>query len=117
MALKEGVIEQKADSDLQNAPEADIIFLCTPINTIPDILRKISGASQTGAIISDVGSIKSSIMQAAEQILPKNAYFIGGHPMAGTERSGYSASMAHLLKCLLYINTAEGDSAGCSGRI
>ena len=38
MALKEGVIEQKADSDLAKiAPEADIIFLCTPINTIPDI--------------------------------------------------------------------------------
>jgi prephenate dehydrogenase len=76
-----------------------------PVHSIPEMLQSLSRVVLPGTIISDVGSIKSGIMKSAERILPKDILFIGGHPMAGGERSGYSAGVAHLFENAYYILT------------
>jgi len=104
-AMKDGTIDFFSDQLEQAASDSHFIFLCTPVNHIPEMLRSLKSIVQPGTIITDVGSIKSRIMREAEQILPEDIYFIGGHPMAGGERSGYSAGVAHLFENAYYILT------------
>lgn len=104
-AKQEGTVDFISDNLEQAASDSHFIFLCTPINRIPDMLRTLRSVVRPGTIITDVGSIKSGIMEEAEQILPRDIYFIGGHPMAGGERSGYSAGVAHLFENAYYILT------------
>src|SRR5690554_5572566 len=98
MAEEDGSIDLAADQLEGEAAKSRIIFLCTPITSIPGLLKTLGRSVLPGTIISDAGSIKSGIMRQAEQVLPDDVYFIGGHPMAGTERSGYSNSVPHLFE-------------------
>ena len=106
-ALEEGVVSHIADS--VNDPEilqADVIFLCTPVETIGSYLKDLSELlpKDSKAILTDVGSTKSRIMaEAASYGLQK--HFIGAHPMAGSERSGYAVSKDSLLENAFYILT------------
>jgi len=76
--------------------EADLIFICTPISLIIPKLKEIIPHVKKGAIITDVGSTKEQIVAEAEKIVPSGIYFIGGHPMAGKEKSGVAQSEASL---------------------
>jgi len=69
------------------------------------MFEALSRCIQPGTIVTDVGSIKDSIMKKADELLPSDTYFIGGHPMAGAERSGYQASLPHLFENAYYILT------------
>jgi len=88
--------------------DADIIFICYPIRYIIPELKKIIRFVKPGAIITDVGSTKESIVKQAEKIVPKNIYFIGGHPMAGKEKTGLDAADKNLFHNRNYILTATG---------
>lgn len=84
--------------------ECDLILICTPVATIDSCLKKLKPFISDTCIISDVGSVKGYIMDAAKNNgLEKN--FIGGHPMAGSELSGYSNSYASMLENATYILT------------
>ncbi|NLO82105.1 MAG: prephenate dehydrogenase [Clostridiales bacterium] len=104
-AFREGII-QEAAAKLQEAVEhADIIFLCTPVGTIPQLIKAIAEDIRKGTIVTDVGSTKTAIVNAAERYLPHGIFFVGGHPMAGTEHSGYKASIPHLFENAYYVLT------------
>ena len=105
LAQEDGSVDQVITDLEEVAKNAHVIFLCMPISGIPEMLRKLAPLIQPGTILTDVGSIKSGIMKEAEQILPKEVHFIGGHPMAGRERSGYAASIAHLFENAYYVLT------------
>jgi prephenate dehydrogenase len=86
-------------------PKLDITFLCSPINTIIGTIQRLSSCKlKNGCIITDVGSTKREIMAAAQQ-LPSHVNFIGGHPMAGSEKSGPSAAVHDLFKNAMYALT------------
>ena len=93
MALKEkgykvtGITNDKSFrlGQLQNT---DLIFICTPLNLINSYIKKITKIVKHPLILTDVGSTKSEICKYAQKILPANITFIGGHPMAGSEKSG-----------------------------
>lgn len=86
-------------------PKLDILFLCSPINTIITTITRLSSCTlKNGCIITDVGSTKREIMAAAK-LLPPHVNFIGGHPMAGSEKSGPSAAVADLFKNAMYALT------------
>mgnify|MGYP003935808639 FL=1 len=105
MAVKEGIIDLWA-SRLQDAVcRADIIFLCAPVGAIPSLIKEIAVHAPAGAIITDTGSTKEAIMRTAVECLPAGLFFVGGHPMAGTEHSGYAASIPHLFENAYYILT------------
>jgi prephenate dehydrogenase len=70
----------------------DILFLCSPINTIIDTIKKMTSMElPAGIVITDVGSTKLDIINASA-CLPSHVRFVGGHPMAGSEKSGPSAA-------------------------
>lgn len=109
-AYNDGTIDEAYENLEDIVKEAEVIFLCMPVHAIIGTLNKISRWLKPGTIISDVGSTKQEIMAAAGRILPEDVYFIGGHPMAGTEQSGYSASIPHLFENAYYILTPNNGT-------
>jgi cyclohexadieny/prephenate dehydrogenase len=75
---------------------ADCVILCAPVGANGAIGRAIAPALKQGAIVSDVGSVKSAVVAALEPIVPKHARFVPAHPVAGTEYSGPDAGFATL---------------------
>ncbi len=93
--------------DIENAASnADLTIICTPVSLIIPTLQKMSKSFKTGSIVTDVGSTKSEVMKGASGILDANVYFIGGHPMAGSEQAGVDAARADLYENATYVLTA-----------
>ncbi len=98
-ARARGVIDQATSDLVQGVREAELVVLCTPVGTLPDLVRTAWPHLQTGAILTDVGSVKGEVVAAAEGCPPRgDAAFVGGHPMAGSERSGFAASRPDLFE-------------------
>jgi prephenate dehydrogenase len=87
-----------ATQDLLAAVEgADLIILCTPIAQMRTLVEQMLPAVSRGAIITDVGSVKSSVVRDLENLVARaGAHFVGSHPMAGAEKTGVSAARSHL---------------------
>lgn len=109
-ALSNGVIDEGCENLKDVVEGSELIFLCTPIDSIGLILNRISENVARHTIVTDVCSIKGSIMDSAKDILPEDIYFIGGHPMAGAESSGYAYSTAHMFENAFYVLTPFGDT-------
>lgn len=104
-ALIIGAID-KATLDLKEAVKgADLVFIATPVPVIVETAKKIIPHLKKGAILTDVGSTKVSIVREIEAVCPPDIYFIGGHPMAGSELSGIDAATRDLFKNTTYILT------------
>ena len=80
--------------------KADIVILALPIPVILELLPLCARHCRPGTVVTDIGSIKSEIVSAADRIFtdPAGPYFIGSHPMAGTEKSGINSAFAQLYK-------------------
>ena len=77
--------------------DADLIILCTPLGQMLPLLKQLLPAVKRGAIITDVGSVKATVVKELETLVAKSgAHFIGSHPMAGAEKTGVSAARADL---------------------
>jgi cyclohexadieny/prephenate dehydrogenase len=77
---------------------ADLIILCAPSGAMGKIAQEIAPFVETGAIITDVGSVKEAIIREALPYIPQGAFFIPAHPIAGTEFSGPEAGFASLFE-------------------
>ena len=75
---------------------ADVVILCVPLGAYAQVGRAIAGALKTGAIVSDVGSVKGAAISELQPVLPDHARFVPAHPVAGTEQSGPDAGFATL---------------------
>jgi prephenate dehydrogenase len=76
---------------------ADLIVLCTPLAQMLPLLKKMLPAIKRGAIVTDVGSVKDSVVKELESVVAKTgAHFIGSHPMAGAEKTGVAAARVDL---------------------
>jgi prephenate dehydrogenase len=103
-AIERGAIHAGFDSPAAAVAGADLVILCTPVGVFADILSQIADALKPGAIVTDVGSTKRSIVEFAERTLPSTVYFVGSHPMAGGEKAGIDHARADLLtgaKCII----------------
>ncbi len=100
-----GAIDDAASSASEAAAASDLVIIATPVRSIPAVLADIAPALKAGAIITDVGSTKSGIMRAAEEYLPEEVNFVGGHPMAGSELEGVDAADPDLFMNRCYILT------------
>lgn len=84
--------------------QADIVVLCVPVGAMGDVMEKIAPHLKKGAIITDVGSSKISVIKAIEPFLPDDIEFVPAHPIAGTEFSGPESGFAtlfHKAWCIL----------------
>jgi len=87
-----------ATTDLQAAVwDADLVILCTPLAQMQARVRGMLPALKRGAIVTDVGSVKASVVRELESLVARaGAYFVGSHPMAGAEKTGVSAANVDL---------------------
>lgn len=106
--MQRGVVDYATTSMQEAAEQADFIFICVPVGNIEEYIVKISSFNlKPGCIISDAGSTKASVMACARELDFGKAVFIGGHPMAGSERSGVEAASSHLYENAFYVLTHE----------
>jgi cyclohexadieny/prephenate dehydrogenase len=75
---------------------ADLVVLCTPIGAYAQLARQIAPYLAKGAILTDVGSVKTGVVRDVGPHVPQGVHFIPGHPIAGTEQSGPDAGFAEL---------------------
>ncbi len=108
-ALEEGVVDKVETYLDEGLCECDVIFLCAPVLTNISYLEKIKEIIKEGCIVTDVGSVKGNIHQAVKE-LGMGARFIGGHPMAGSEKTGYRNSSARYLENAYYLLTLTGEN-------
>lgn len=103
-AYRDNVIENNHFPQMQDFSDCDVIFLCSPVKINVDYLEKLKDVLNPNCILSDVGSVKGDISSAVER-LDLFSQFVGGHPMAGSEATGYENSNSHLLENAYYILT------------
>lgn len=107
--LKEAKAKEALDDfsvdPIEVCKDADLVFVCTPIASIVPMIKTISSVLKKGCIVTDVGSSKSQIVSEAEDAMPDGVFFVGGHPMAGSERSGIKAATKYLFEGTNYILT------------
>lgn len=101
---KEGICDAVYDTIHAAFSECDLFFLCTPVEYNTKYLSDIKKIRRQGSLITDVGSVKKTIHDVVRNLHMEDC-FIGGHPMAGSECSGYFASSAGLLENAYYILT------------
>lgn len=104
-ALEFGAIDEAYDDPAAAVRESDLVILCTPVGQFERMLKTISPVLKPGAIVTDVGSTKRSIVRAAEQWLPAAVHFVGSHPMAGSEKRGVEFARADLFDKALCLTT------------
>lgn len=97
-AVELGVIDRYEHDLKKGVVDADMVFLATPVCTIADIVAEIAPTLHSGAIVTDGGSVKEEIVRRCEGLLAGDTCFVGGHPIAGTEKSGVDASFSTLYK-------------------
>ncbi len=92
------VIDQICTDLPQAVAGADVVVLATPLETTPRLLADMSDALNDHTIVTDVGSVKGNVINAARESLSSSQFsrFVPGHPVAGTEKSGVEASFAEL---------------------
>jgi cyclohexadieny/prephenate dehydrogenase len=98
------IADEVAPSLAEAVREADLVILCAPVGASAAIAEGIAPHLKNGAIVSDVGSVKSAVVAALQPRLPAHARLVPAHPVAGTEYSGPDSGFATLFKrrwCIL----------------
>lgn len=92
-----GVTDFATTDLLAAASDADLIVLCTPLAQMKSLVQQMLPALKRGAIVTDVGSVKASVVTDVETLIHRaGAHFVGSHPMAGGEKQGVLAARAEL---------------------
>jgi prephenate dehydrogenase len=98
-AVELGVIDRYAQDPAQAVRDADLVFLAVPLGAMRALLAAIGPALAEGALVTDGGSVKGSVVADARAVFGRMPpWFVPGHPIAGTERSGVEAAFAELFR-------------------
>ena len=108
-----GVLDRYTTDPKEGVAGADLVFVATPVCSIPRVVADIAPHLAPGCIVTDGGSVKEFVVSACEALMPEGTYFVGGHPIAGTEHSGVEASFSTLYqgKRCIVTPTANTDPA------
>ena len=101
------IVDNVNDNIRESVKDSDLIVLGVPVGAMESIVSEIAPFLKSGTIITDVGSVKKHIIDSILPILPSDVYFVPGHPIAGTEKSGPEAGFAELFNgrwCILTPN-------------
>jgi prephenate dehydrogenase len=104
-ARQMGVIDEGMTDVNKAIQGADLVILAAPVKVILDNIQDISKHLRRGCIVTDAGSTKTAIVEAAEKHFPPHVLFVGSHPMAGSEKSGVVHANAELFKGAVCIMT------------
>jgi prephenate dehydrogenase len=93
-----GVDAELTGNPSEAVSEADVVILCVPIEAMPALVHEFRDALKPSALVTDVGSVKGSVVREIEPLLDDRALWIGSHPMAGSEQAGFAAARADLFE-------------------
>lgn len=110
LALRDGAIARACTE--AGIASCDLVVVCVPVIRSVGLLRRIGKRMAPGAVLTDAGSVKSEIVREAQAAVGPGVEFVGGHPIAGTEDSGFPAADASLFKGRTVILTPTGENTG-----
>lgn len=110
-ALQAGAITQSAFTAAWAVKDADLVVIATPVGAIADVFTEIAPFLKAGCIVTDVGSTKAGIVRQIAATSPDAVDFVGGHPVAGSERHGIGAASADLYDGSLWILTPTAQTS------
>tara|TARA_B100001123_G_scaffold249421_1_gene278418 strand:+ start:36 stop:899 length:864 start_codon:yes stop_codon:yes gene_type:complete len=99
-----GAIDHCAKDLPEAVKDADLVVLCTPVSKIVPLIEGLLPHLKQGVVITDVGSVKGSLVHQLDNLMPEGIFFVGSHPIAGGEKSGLEGSREDLYlneKCIL----------------
>ena len=105
-----GLCDRIADSATDAVTDADLIVLAVPVGAMGAIAAEIAPHLKPGATVTDVGSVKQSVINAVAPHVPPGVHFVPGHPLAGTEHSGPRAGFASLFQNRWWLLTPLRDT-------
>jgi prephenate dehydrogenase len=113
-----GLVDDCYDRFEDRLHEADAVVIATPVGIIEEQALALTPYLRKNALVTDVGSVKGPIVSAIEPRMPQETFFIGGHPIAGTENSGFESSIAELFEGRICVLTPTRQSdAGALERV
>ena len=90
--------DQVAETPAEAARTAQLVVVCAPVDQIVTLVTQIAPHLPAGALVTDVGSVKGEICRLGHKALAPQAHFVGSHPMAGSEKTGWQHGRADLFK-------------------
>lgn len=113
-ARRIGLVDRVCDTAAAAVDGADLVVLCVPVGAMAAVAAEIAPYLAPGATVTDVGSVKGSVMAEVGPLLRADVHFVPGHPLAGTEHSGPEAGFATLFInrwCILTPHAATDRAA------
>ena len=96
IAREIGLCDVVTDTAAEAVTDADLVVLCVPVGAMESVAREIAPHLKPGATLSDVGSVKRTVIDLVGPLVPEGVHFIPAHPLAGTEHSGPRSGFAEL---------------------
>ena len=91
-----GIVDRVVETNVEAVQDADLVILCIPVGACGPVAQEIASRLKPGAIVSDVGSVKGTVVKDMAPYLPKAVHFVPAHPVAGTEHSGPDSGFPEL---------------------
>jgi cyclohexadieny/prephenate dehydrogenase len=113
-----GIVDAVVATNAEAVRDADLVILCIPVGACGQVAQEIADDLKVGAIVSDVGSVKGTVIKDMAPRLPAGVHFVPAHPVAGTEHSGPDSGFAELFInrwCIL--TPPEGTDANAVERL
>jgi len=101
-ALADGAADATTADDYALFSDCDVVYICVPVHKIAETAERLVTVVRADCVVTDVGSVKAPVMRAVAGL---GLCFVGGHPMAGSEKSGYNAAAEYLFENAYYILT------------
>jgi len=118
-ALEVGAVDQITTDSASGVRGADLVVVATPVSAVAPVVTEISPHLAPGTIVTDVGSTKANVVRTLEPVAgDRGFFFVGGHPMTGSERSGVQSADPYLFENAYYILTrTPATDAGAIKRL
>ena len=113
-AKERNIIDSFETDPVAACRDADLVILSTPVGSFLGLAQTIAPALKRGAVLTDVGSVKGTLVRDLERIMPKGVHYIGVHPIAGSDRSGIDSANVELFrdaKCIITPTESSDPSA------
>ena len=104
-AQNHGILDEGTNDLAEVAKQADLVVLCIPVQSIVPKVREFLEVLKPGTLLTDVGSVKGGLVRELESLMPKGVNYVGSHPIAGGELSGFKEARANLYQKALCVVT------------
>ena len=105
--LELGIVDSVHDAAGEAVTGADCVVLCAPVGAYVSIMSEIARYLGQGSVLTDIGSVKMSVLRDVAPLVPEGVHFVPGHPVAGSEKSGPDAGFAELFRGRFWLLTPD----------